>query len=297
MTTETARKTAYWIGWSILICALGQWPMILLPLKLMGTLPDLASFLLVMSLPVVILATIGAVGLILGRMFGFYLIYLATIVSLWSMRFPYLPFVKRILSFGSATPFVFLALNLVIVAVLVWTQLALARELPPSQTRKTQYATLVVALVALAALGFWRTQFQTGDGTVADVSALPLVGRSLSDLQARGPLQYHYFHSRAQNGISMVFSGTTTEEAIKDFAQKWKLNAFSHEQDRKFLGLVKSWKLNKDRFPPEFGVGDLYYSGRLTGMGKALLQVCYRRTDGRFTAQFMATNLKPTEKD
>ena len=61
------------------------------------------------------------------------------------------------------------------------------------------------------------------------------------------------------------------------------------DKQNKLLGLVKTWRLEPEAFAAEFGPEDLRYSGRLKGQGKTVLQVCLRKSDGRFTAQWLGT--------
>ena len=58
---------------------------------------------------------------------------------------------------------------------------------------------------------------------------------------------------------------------------------------QKFLPQVRAWKLNEAVFPSRFSADDLYYVGRLKGLPKVVIELVYRKEDGKFTAQVFGT--------
>ena len=54
---------------------------------------------------------------------------------------------------------------------------------------------------------------------------------------------------------------------------------------KKFLPQVRAWNMNETVFPSKFSSDDWYYVGRLKTMPKVVIELVYRRGDGRFTAQ------------
>jgi hypothetical protein len=57
------------------------------------------------------------------------------------------------------------------------------------------------------------------------------------------------------------------------------------EAQKKFLPQVRAWNMNETMFPTKFSPDDFYYVGRLKTMHKVVIELVYRRADGRFTAQ------------
>ena len=73
---------------------------------------------------------------------------------------------------------------------------------------------------------------------------------------------------------------------IENLAQAHRLSKMEEERaHQKFLPQAKAWRLDEKVFPTRFSDSDLYYTGRLKEMAQVTLQVVYRKSDGRFTAQ------------
>ena len=83
--------------------------------------PGVGKFLLLLSVPLGLILIIGGIGLILHKYFGYYCIYLATFFGgFGGLKVSYIPFIQRWIKIGPATEDLFLALNLILVAILVW---------------------------------------------------------------------------------------------------------------------------------------------------------------------------------
>jgi hypothetical protein len=119
---------------------------------------------------------------------------------------------------------------------------------------------------------------------------MPVVGTALQDFQTSGKLAYVNLETRFPRGISSVFSGTSTQPAVLALAEAHHLKRMDQPAaHKKFLPQVRAWKLNKTVFPSEFSRDDWYYVGRLKPRPKVVLELVYRKADGKFTAQAFGT--------
>ena len=92
--------------------------------------------------------------------------------------------------------------------------------------------------------------------------------------------------TRTPRGVTLVFAGSSSEAAIEKLAETHHLTKMDDPRaHKKFLLLAKAWKLDPTVFLTAFSDEDSYYAGRLKEMPKVTLQIVYRQSDGRFTAQ------------
>ncbi len=275
------------MGWLIVLGAVTVLPMALVGLLSLRTVPAAGVFLVIGTVPGMLLAMCGGVALILRRLPGFYLVYLAAVISLFTVRIPFVPIPIHWLPFGEASAFVLRGLDWVVVGLLAWAHWVLIEDEPRERVKWHRLGWVMVAVVALGALGLWQLQFSRQNGQVAAPPNLPHLGSFLATLESVGPIEYRSVATAYPAGVTLVFSGQTTETNLATVAQELKLTAFPAEQRAKFLGLVRSWKLTEPRFATEFGTNDLFYSGRVPEQGRAMFQLCFRRGDGRFTGQLL----------
>jgi hypothetical protein len=275
------------IGWCVLAAGITQIPGIVAGLLTAQILPRAGLVLLLFTLPCGLLLFLGGLGLIWRSFAGYYCVYLATFFGgIGGFKSPYVPFIKQFVNFGPATEDLFLALNLLLVAVLVWEHWGRIGALPGG--RQTAHRTALIALVALgvASVSTGRAMIHRERGEKASASELPTVGASFSAFKTKGALPYVSVETKLPRGITLIFSGTSTEPAIEALANAHHLKKMEDPKaHRKFLPQLKAWKLDEALFPRTFSPDDWYYVGRLQEMPRVSLQLVYRKSDGRFTAQ------------
>jgi len=288
-----------WAGIIIMMAAVIKTTVIVAAVMLMTVSPQAGIALLLMALPTWTLTALGAGGLIFYRRWGFYLIYTALALTLFALNngglsgFSLLPWLDRLLRFGALTPYCVFAANLVFVLLLAVLHAALFSKTDLLIQNKIGLGVMGTVLVCLVGYGVTSSRFEFGDGPFAAPASLPHVGGELAAFSSQGPVDCHYIWLPSRKGLSMVFTGLSPEPNIQSLAAKLKLTAIGDQQyQQKMLGLLKSWKLEEGRFPGRFENQDLYYSGRLNaGRGRAVLQICWRRADQRFTAQIMGADI------
>ena len=89
----------------------------------------------------------------------------------------------------------------------------------------------------------------------------------------------------------LVCSGTATADAVEAFAREQGLKAIPADKQNKMLPLLRTWRLDPEQFAAKFQPADLRFSGRLKGQGKTNFQICFRKADGRFTAQWFGVQM------
>ena len=193
---------------------------------------------------------------------------------------------KRFINFGPATEDFFLALNLLLVAVLAVEHWGRLRNLELSK-QKT-HRTWMVALMALGlcSVSIGRAMIHRERGEKTRAAELPVVGIALQGFQTSGKIAYVSVETRFPRGITSVFSGTSTQPAVLALADAHHLKRMDDPAThKKFLPEVRAWKLNETVFPSKFSSDDWYYVGRLKTMPKVVIEIVYRNGDGKFTAQ------------
>lgn len=291
MSPAAARDVARFLGWAMLAAVVEQrLPIVLALGTLFSAVPAAALKLLLFLVPTMALTIVAGVGLIRGRHWGFYCAYAAAVVGLWTSGMPatnLLPLVRKALHLGPAEFLLTAVGNLVIILALAWAQSRLALESEPAVTARLRRVALGAAALVLVTNVIWISQFRWGQGEAATVAELPVAGPALASLKASGPLAFAYHQSRWQDGLMLVCAGKAAAADIESFANEQGLTAIPADKQAKLLGLVKSWRLQPEAFAAEFGPADLRYSGRLKGQGKTVFQICLRKSDGRFAAQWM----------
>jgi hypothetical protein len=275
------------IGWCVLAAGIGQIPLIVVGLRAAPALPKLGSILLLFGLPSGLLLFLGGLGLIYRQFAGYYCVYLATFFAgIGGFKNPYIPLIKRFINFGPGTEDLFLALNLLLVAILAfehWCRLG-NLELPRQKTHRTWLIALMA--LGLCSVSIGRAMIHRERGEKTRAADLPVVGAALQDFQTAGKLAYVSVETRFPRGISSVFSGTSTQPAVMALAEAHHLKRMDDSAaHKKFLPQVRAWKLNETIFPSQFAPDDLYYVGRLKTMPKVVIEIVYRNADGRFTVQ------------
>jgi hypothetical protein len=283
-TRELVRRIPFWLGWLVVIGALGQLPMILVAVQTMSFLPEVGGIMLIWLVPTTVVLFAGGTGLVYGRTFGYYLVYLAVLFGgIGGLKKPLLPLLKTFVSLGPYTEDLYLFTNLIVVGVLAWDQLRHVNE--SRHPNRQRWSTAVVLVFGLASIGFGQWAVQRKSGWVAKAENLPIVGASLSDLTTPGRIRFFAVHEKLQHGLILVFAGKSTEQSVKAVAAAHSLTAVVGQRRNKLFPQVKTWKLHKEFFPTEFGINDLAYFGRMKNEPKMLLQIGYRKSDHHFTAQ------------
>jgi hypothetical protein len=195
-----------------------------------------------------------------------------------------------LVNFGPATKDLFLALNLALVAILAAEHWRRLENLEPA--RKKRHRTWLIALMALglSSVSIGRAMMHWEKGEKSRAADLPVIGTALSEFQTTGNLAYVSMETKLPRGISCVFSGTSTEPAVVALADAQHLKRMDDPRaHQKFLPQARAWKLNDTLFPSKFSADDLYYVGRLTSMPKVVIELVYRKADGKFTVQVFGT--------
>lgn len=295
MSPDAARETARFLGWAMLAATVEQrLPAVMGIAALLGTATPVALTLLALLLPTLALSLVAGVGLILGRHWGFFFAYGAAVVGLWTSGMAatnLLPFVQKALKLGPAEFLVTAIGNLIVILTLAWAQRRLADESEPPVAAKLRRVAAGAAVLVVLVNGVWASQFRWGNGEAATTADLPVAGAALAALKTSGPLPFAYFQSRWQEGLMLVCSGKATADAVETFAREQGLTAIPADKQNKMLPLLRTWRLDGERFPAEFAPGDLRFSGRLKGQGKTNFQICFRKSDGRFTAQWFGVRM------
>jgi len=275
------------IGWCVLAAGIGQIPLMIAGYSVLDAVPGVGKLLLLLSVPLGLILIIGGIGLILHKYFGYYCIYLATFFGgFGGLKVSYIPFIQRWIKIGPATEDLFLALNLILVGILVWEHWNRVFELEPFRRNIHRAAIIILLVLGLGSVGFGRAMIQHDKGEVQSAVNLPVIGSEFADFSVAGPIPYVSVHTKMQHGITLVFAGRSTEDSVKSLAETHGLKQMTDPAaHKKFLPVVKSWNLNKEKFPSAFSPDDLYYVGRLKNAHRVTLQLVYRKSDRRFTAQ------------
>lgn len=275
------------IGWCVLAAGIGQMPVVVAGLLMTRFVPQAGGLLLLLGLPSSLILFLGGLALIYRQFAGYYCVYVATFFAgIGGFKAPYIPFLKRFVNFGPGTEDLFLVLNLVIVGILAvehWRRLEALEA-----SRQKIHRTWLIALIALGlcSVSAGRAMMHWERGEKARAGDLPVVGAAFSELQVTGKVPYVSLVTKLPRGISCVFSGTTTGPAIIALADAHHLKRMEDPKaHEKFLPQARAWKLDEAVFPSRFSVDDLYYVGRVKQMPKVVVELVYRKADGKFTAQ------------
>lgn len=250
--------------------------------------------LLAMSWALFALGTGTGIALIRRAAAGYYLLYFCALVSMFGPRINFVPLVHRILPAGPETDYYAMAVNLVVVTLAMWCHWSVTREDEEPAPKRHRIAIAASIFLIIAGVIFWKTGIRTGNGEVARVAETPFIGSYLAPLESTQTVLYRSLELRRLNSGTVIFRGMTSEANVKEFAATHKLTEITNFSARaKFLPLVKTWKLDRERFPVFTQPGDLCYIGRIPKGSKLAVQICHRPSDGRFTAMAMGS---PTAK-
>jgi hypothetical protein len=281
----------YYMGWLAVIGAIGHLPALVTAVRVMPILSNIGWILLGFSLPATLLLLVGGIGLIYRKVFGFYLVCIAVLFGgIGGLSAPIIPFLKRLLQGSYYGEDVTLLSNLALLAVLVCCQLL---TLSGPRRRLHLYATSALVLLGAAHVGVVRAMVDRERGTAGDIEATPYIGETLQTLRCTGPIHYRLVYTKWQRSLTCVLSGRTTEQNVQDFAAANGLKAVPNERRHKLLPQTKGWKLNPELFPVKFSADDACFVGRLKTYPRAVLQLGFKKSDGRVVAEvfgFLASN-------
>jgi hypothetical protein len=275
------------VGWCVAAAGLAQVPGIVAGILTARMLPQAGLVLLLFTLPSGLLLFVGGLGLIWRQFAGYYCVYLATFFGgIGGFKFPYIPFLKRFVNIGPATEDLFLALNLLLVAILVWEHWRRLGHLAPSSQKAHRIALIALVVLGIGAVSGGRAMIHRERGEKVAAADLPGVGAGFSEFNTSGKLPYVSVETKIPHGLTLVFSGISDEAAIQALARTHHLKKMdAPEAHKKFLPQVKAWKLDETTFRSQFDPDDWYYVGRMKDLPKVNLQIVYGRSDRRFTAQ------------
>jgi hypothetical protein len=281
------KPLSYYLGYCICIAGGAKLMSLLLISRAASPLPALQSMLFGLVVPSALCALLGGLGLMWGRMFGYYLVYASLFFSALGGRVSFVPLLDIIVRIPLHTEDIVLAANIIIVLVLAWEHWhEIELELDPPKEKLLRLSLIASLLLAFAAQTYTRSGIHKQHGTASSITELPLIGQSLAPLETKGPIEFYSVHLRA-GFLTLVTSGATTEHAIEALADKHNLKPMKPETQRKFLPQVRQWRLDPARFPTDFPADSLRYVGRFADHPKLILEICYRKSDNRFTAQVM----------
>jgi hypothetical protein len=289
MEREVQRPLSFYIGWCLLLAGLSQIPLVIAGLRLFSTMPKVSQGLLALSVPVMLLLALGGIGLILYQPFGFYSVYAAVVFGgISGLNISFVPLIRQWVNIGPRTDDLFLGLNLVVVAVVAWEHWRRISNLEHRAEWSNRAAVMVMLLLGVASVAYGRSNVAHHRGEAARISEVPVIGRHLEGLETTGAISFVGVETKLNDGITMAFSGTASEEQVRAFAEGKKLAEMTEPaQHRKFLPQTKRWKLDGTKFPTSFSDEDIYFIGKPATGQKLILQLVQRRKDGRFTAEVM----------
>ena len=275
------------IGWCVLAAGVTQIPGIVVGILATQLVPRTGWVLLLLTLPSGLLLFLGGLGLIYRQFAGYYCVYVATFFGgIGGFKAPFIPFIKRFVNIGPATEDLFLCLNLVLVAILVWEHWSRLATLPSPRQRLHRLSLISLVVIGVASVSTGRALIHRERGEKQSPSELPVVGASFSEFKTAGPVRYGSVEAQIPRGITLVASGTCDGAAIEALSKAHKLRRIEDPlYQKKFLPQFRAWKLDEATFPAQFSAQDSYYVGRLKDMPKVSLQVVHRQSDNRFSAQ------------
>ncbi|MFN0069427.1 MAG: hypothetical protein ACKVYV_17540 [Limisphaerales bacterium] len=292
---SAAATAANWLGWLVVAAAILKLPLLWTFLRLGAIAPAAGTNLLLYLAPVVLLLLAGGTGLILGRWFGFWCVYVAVLASLYlgqadlARGAGVFPLIDRVLPPGPLKPYWLWLLNLPFLALLVWAHVRLRRErgLPPWP--RLRLLAVGAAVAAFAAGGLWLKRFSRIHGSYPQLAALPAVGDDLAALVTTGPVEAEGLVHPQFRGATAVASGRAERGAVESFAAKLEMKPLHDRPETwpKMLPQCRQWALAEPRFARDFGTNALRWLGRVGPDRKAALQLCWRPEDGRFTLEVL----------
>jgi hypothetical protein len=257
---------------------LSHLPLIIAGLAVLRIAPRAGLVLVAFALPATFLLLIGGVGLIMRKGFGFYLVYLAILFgAIGGLSIPLIPGLNALVKGNFYAEDIVKVTNVALLFLLVYCHFQWM-DTPAPRVH-------VIAIVILLLLGVVRANFDRRRETVNSIAAVPYAGELFKALDVHGPVHYRLVYSKWQSDLTSVISGRTTEETVAAFARDHNLKTVPAERLDRFLSLAKNWKLNPEMFLTQFGTNDLCYIGRLPAHPRLVLQIGFRKSDGRFTAQ------------
>lgn len=285
-TERSASEVAGFTGWFVLAAGISRVPILLVPIlsgSMVGT-----SGLLLATAPLILLQIVAGLALILRFFWSYYLVYAAGIMGGWmGWWLIAVPYLSRFLRFGPSIDDILLAAS--VASVLLLTAEHINRLRHTQLQNQVLHRTVILCLATLAvlSLGAGRMLIVRGSGAtkIADV---PIVGRTIAAVAPASEVRYSFNYSKLQRSGTFVVSGVSSEAAIKQFAESSGLKEMADRNGRsRMFKVARDWNLSADQFPVEFGPDDLYYIGRFGPESRAVLQLGFRKRDGRFTAEVM----------
>ena len=252
---------------------------------------SLGTDLLLLTLPTVVMLTLAGIGLILGRFFGYWCAYLATFFGgIGGLKVSFVPFIQRYINLGPNTGDFFLALNLVIIGILVWEHFLRLNDLEWERRKVHRVMMGVILIAGLASVTAGRVMQPIGKGTAGSAGAVPVVGSYFEKLQTTGAVRYVYVHSKLVHGIDLTMSGQATELGVRAMVAEHGLKPLEKpEAYQKILPRTRRWKLGEENFPTQFASPDLLFIGRPKSGDQAVIQIAWRKSDSKFTAEMLGT--------
>lgn len=286
---KVSERTCGWvphhIGWFVIVTAIAQIPVVVVSFKMLAILPKAGWLLIGFTLPPALLLLAGGIGLVLRKMFGYYLIYTAILFSgIGGLKVAIIPELKVLLKGGFYVDHISLVANLLVMGVLVYFHIRDLDQATRSRRAHRWAMTLLLVLGAVS-VGGGRALLDKSRGKAPNVQLIPYAGRAMPGLSATGPVQYYSVYTRLQRGLTCVVSARTTEEAVRALVAENKLVPVPMNKREKLLVQAKKWKLSPEAFPTEFAADDPCFTGRLKAHPRLNIQIGFRKLDQRFTAQ------------
>jgi hypothetical protein len=288
MRGETAKEISNVFGCLILVAAFPVWGATWGILR--GGGAAFASLAFIILNPAFLLSNVGAVLLILKRPFGFICLYISILCGLFWMSGPLLPWLKYIFPAGPESEYYFKAANVAAILFLSYCHWKIASESEPRAAAAGRRLIIVFLILLVPSLVYWKTGIHIGNGEVQTAAQLPSIGPHLTSLESTQPILYRSIEFRRPPPISatVIFRGMSSEKNIREFAAAKSLKLMTNDSARvKFLPQARSWKLDPERFPVFTNETDLCYVGRIPTNSRSAFQLCFRPSDGRFTAMSM----------
>jgi len=281
------------IGWCILGAALGPLTVAFITARALGGGSPVGANLLLSILPTLLMMVLAGVGLIMRKPFGYWSAYLATFFGgIGGLKTPFVPFVQRYVNFGPSTGQFFLVLNLILIAILAWEHWTKI-EAEGGERRNVRRWTLAGMLLAgtiSVSIGLVSEKIYKQE--VSSAGTLPAIGPYFAQLDTakNTAVRSVIVHNKLFHSVDGVISGTTSEEALRKFAEYHGLRAMERsEVYRRILPKTRKWKLNEKGFETEFSPPDLVFMGRPKSGDKAVLQIAWKKDNSKFTAEIIGS--------
>jgi hypothetical protein len=281
------------IGWCILAAAITPLTVVFFAVRGLGATSAMGGSLLILFVPTILMMALAGVGLIMRKPFGYWCAYLATFFGgIGGLKTPFVPFIQRFVNLGPATGHFFLVLNLIMIAILAWEHWTLIEAEGGERRKARRLGLLSILFAGAVSVTVGLTVESIHKREVSAPEELPAVGPYFAQLETTKSnlVRCVIVHNKLFHSVDGVITGTASEDAVKKFAEYHGLiQVEKPEVYGRILSKTRRWKLNEKGYPSDFSPPDLAFIGRPRNGDKALMQIAWRKSDSKFTAEMMGS--------